>query len=303
MLTFIFKERSIRFLRYAWVALGLSLVLMLGSATLVATKGINFGVDFTGGVVSQLRLPEPTPIAEVRDRLEQAGLQRATVQRFGSDVDVLVQSEALAGEDAEASAARVRGAIEQGLEGAEVRQIDVVGPKVSDELFRGAALALGIALVAIVIYIWFRFEWQFSLGAVAALFHDIVLTIGVFSLIGLEFNLPIVAALLTIIGYSLNDTVVVYDRVREKLRKYKTMPLDDLLNLAINKTLARTLMTSITTLIALTSLYVLGGPVLRGFTFAMIWGVVVGTYSSIFVAAPLLNMMGITREAPADVTT
>lgn len=176
------------------------------------------------------------------------------------------------------------------------RRTEVVGPKVSGELVEAGTLAVVLSVLAVLIYIWFRFEWQFSVGAVAALVHDVVLTIGVFSLLRLEFNLSIIAALLTIVGYSLNDTVVVFDRVREKLRKYKRMALPELLDFAINKTLSRTLMTSLTTLLALIALYAFGGEVIRGFTFAMIWGVVVGTYSSIFIASPILLMLGVKRD-------
>ncbi|HBF98224.1 MAG TPA: protein translocase subunit SecF, partial [Alphaproteobacteria bacterium] len=168
--------------------------------------------------------------------------------------------------------------------------------KISGELVEAGTLAVILAVIAMLVYIWFRFEWQFSVGAVVALLHDVVLTIGIFSLLQLEFNLSIIAAILTIVGYSMNDTVVVYDRVRENLRKYKKMPLDDLLNLSINDTLSRTAMTSLTTLLALLALYIFGGEVIRGFTFAMIWGVVVGTYSSIFVAAPLLLVLGVKRD-------
>ncbi|MBD3669128.1 MAG: protein translocase subunit SecF, partial [Kangiella sp.] len=181
-------------------------------------------------------------------------------------------------------------------DGVEYRRVEVVGPKVSAELVEAGTLAVVIAVLLMLVYIWFRFEWQFSVGAVLALVHDVVLTIGIFSVLQLEFNLSIIAAILTIVGYSMNDTVVVYDRIREKLRKYKKMDLGDLLDLAINKTLSRTVMTSVTTLLALASLYIFGGEVIRGFTFAMMWGVVVGTYSSIFVAAPLLLILGVKRD-------
>ncbi|MEM1314400.1 MAG: protein translocase subunit SecF, partial [Pseudomonadota bacterium] len=186
------------------------------------------------------------------------------------------------------------------IPGIEFRRVEVVGPKVSGELIVAGALAIGLAVAAVLFYIWLRFEWQFSLGAVAALVHDVILTIGVFSLVRLEFNLSIIAALLTIVGYSLNDTVVVFDRVRENLRKYKQKSLTEVLNLSVNETLSRTVMTSVTTLLALLSLYFLGGEVIRGFTFAMIWGVVVGTYSSIFVAAAVLLWLGVKRDWSKD---
>ncbi|MFV2092741.1 MAG: protein translocase subunit SecF, partial [Hyphomicrobiales bacterium] len=176
------------------------------------------------------------------------------------------------------------------------RRVEVVGPKVSSELIRDGIIAIISAIMAVLIYIWLRFEWQFSVGAVAALVHDVILTIGLFSTLQLEFNLSIIAAILTIVGYSLNDTVVVYDRVRENLRKYKKRPLIELLDLSVNQTLSRTVMTSVTTLLALLALYVFGGEVIRGFTFAMIWGVIIGTYSSVFVAAPLLIILGVKRD-------
>ena len=190
----------------------------------------------------------------------------------------------------------VKAAIETGIPEVKILATDTVGAKVSGELVTAGILAVLFAIGGVLVYIWLRFEWQFSVGAVVALAHDVALTIGVFSLLGLEFNLSIIAAILTIVGYSLNDTVVVYDRVREKLRKYKKMPLPDLIDFALNKTLSRTLMTSITTLLALIALYVLGGPVMQGFTFAMIWGVVIGTYSSVFVAAPILVQLGVKRD-------
>ena len=192
---------------------------------------------------------------------------------------------------------RVKAALVEAVPDLDFRQENIIGPKVSGELKRDGTLAVSIAVIGVLIYIWFRFEWQFGLGAVIALVHDVLLTIGFFSLTRLEFNLSIIAALLTIVGYSLNDTVVVYDRVRENIRKYRKMPMLDLLNLSLNKTLNRTVMTSLTTLLALGALFFLGGEVIRGFTAAMIWGVVIGTYSSIFVAAPMLLLFNIRRDA------
>ncbi|MBL6942556.1 MAG: protein translocase subunit SecF, partial [Rhodospirillales bacterium] len=193
---------------------------------------------------------------------------------------------------------KVKGALGDGVE---YRRTEFVGPKISDELFWDGIYAVSAAIFAILVYVWFRFEWQFGLGAVVALIHDVLSTIGVFSLLGLEFNLTTVAAILTIAGYSINDTVVVYDRVRENLRRYKTMPFAELLNNSINETLSRTVMTSVTTLLALLALYILGGEVLRGFSFAMIWGVLIGTYSSICLAVPVLLYMNIERRTGGNV--
>ena len=268
------------------------------SLILVLVLGLNFGIDFRGGTMIEARTPEPVAISEVRGAVSGLGLGDVSVQAFGAETDVLIRVEAQPGDgDAQMAVVEtVRGALEAAIPGTEFRRVEVVGPKVSGELIVAGALALAAAVAAILVYIWLRFEWQFSVGAVAALVHDVVLTVGVFALVRLEFNLSIIAALLTIIGYSLNDTVVVFDRVRENLRKYKQKPLEGVLDLSINETLSRTLMTSVTTLIALVALYLLGGEVIRGFTFAMIWGVVIGTYSSVFVAAAVLLGLGVTRD-------
>jgi len=231
----------------------------------------------------------------VRSVVGGLGLGDVELQEFGAPTDVLIRVEQQPGGDdvQQEVVSKIRDAIGETVE---YRRVEVVGPKVSGELIREGTFAVILAIVAVLIYIWFRFEWQFAVGAVAALVHDVIITIGMFSLLQLEFNLSIIAALLTIVGYSLNDTVVVYDRVREKLRKYKSMPLPDLLDFAVNKTLSRTVLTSVTTLLALLSLYILGGEVIRGFTFAMIWGVLIGTYSSIFIAAPMLILLGVKRD-------
>ena len=219
------------------------------------------------------------------------------MQNFGSERDVLIRVEAQEEDSGNKLVAQaVEETIEREIAGAEVRRVEFVGPKVSGELLQAGVIAVVLAVLAVLMYIWLRFEWQFGLAAVIALVHDVALTIGVFEVTGIEFNLAIIAAILTIVGYSLNDTVVVFDRVRENLRKYKQMPLIDLMNLSLNETLSRTLMTSITTLIALIAMYVLGPEVIKGFTFAMIWGVVVGTYSSVFVAVAALLWLGVHRD-------
>jgi preprotein translocase subunit SecF len=292
------EDTSIPFLSARRWAVGGSLAAAVASLLLVVTLGLNFGIDFRGGIMIEARTPGAADVGQVRGAVSTLGLGDVAVQEFGRESDVLIRVEAQSGDgDAQMqAAAEVERALEAEIPGVEIRRVEVVGPKVSGELIWAGVLALAAAVGAILVYIWLRFEWQFSLGAVAALVHDVVLTVGVFSLVRLEFNLSIIAALLTIIGYSLNDTVVVFDRVRENLRKYKQKPLEEVLDLSINETLSRTLMTSATTLIALIALYVLGGEVIRGFTFAMIWGVVVGTYSSVFVAAAVLLRLGVTRE-------
>ncbi|MEL6977078.1 MAG: protein translocase subunit SecF [Pseudomonadota bacterium] len=272
--------------------------------------GLNFGIDFRGGTLVEARMPgQQADLGEVRSVVGDLGLGDVAVQEFGDPRDVLIRVEdqtsraepAPEGEEADPAAVlsaadQVAAALKEAFPGAEIRRTETVGPKVSGELIISGVIAVTLAVVCVLGYIWMRFEWQFAVGAVAALVHDVFLTIGLFALLQLQFNLAIIAAILTIVGYSLNDTVVVFDRVRENLRRFKTTPLDDVLNLSINETLSRTLMTSITTLLALLALYILGGEVIRGFTFAMIWGVVIGTYSSIFIASPILAELGVTRD-------
>ena len=262
-------------------------------------NGLNFGIDFKGGTLIEIETQNKIEISEVRSSLNSLSLGDIQVQEFGSDKNLLIRIEQQQGGDQIQQ--NVLEIVKQKLmndisETINFRRTEVVGPKVSGELIQSGTIAILVAVFAMLIYIWLRFEWQFSLGAVIALLHDVILTIGVFCLTQLEFNLPIIAAILTIVGYSMNDTVVVYDRVRENLRKFRSKEITSLLNLSINETLSRTIVTSVTTLLALVSLYIFGGEVIKGFTFAMIWGVLVGTYSSIFVAAPLLTYLDVKRE-------
>jgi preprotein translocase subunit SecF len=286
---------NVPFIRFRTVFMAVSAVLVLLSVALVLTKGLNFGIDFRGGTLIEVRMDEPADIGGIRGTLGGLGLGDVSIQEFGAPTDVLirVQRQPDLGEDQSAVIEAVRSALGPGVE---YRRIEFVGPTVGDELRERGTLAVLLALAAILLYIWFRFEWQFGVGAVVALIHDVITTIGVFSLIALEFNLATVAAILTIAGYSINDTVVIYDRVRENLRRYKSMPIAALLNRSVNDTLSRTVMTSVTTLLALGALYAFGGEVIRGFAFAMIWGVVIGTYSTIFVAVPMLLWIGIRAE-------
>lgn len=287
---------SIRRITYA-----LSGTLMALSVILFFVHGLNFGIDFRGGILMEVRTPGPADLALMRKTMDDLELGDVSLQSFGAEDDVLIRIERQPGdaEAQEAAVARVKVALDKVVgEGIGYRRVEVVGPKVSGELIWKGVMAVVLAVVAVLIYIWFRFEWQFGVGAVLALVHDVTLTIGLFSVTKLVFNLSIIAAILTIIGYSLNDTVVVYDRVRENLRKYKKMPLPELLDNSINQTLSRTTMTSFTTLLALFALFLFGGEVLRGFTAAMIWGIFVGTYSSIFIAAPLLLHLGVRPGTP-----
>ena len=282
------------FMRFRKVAAVISLALCVVSLGLFIGKGLNYGIDFRGGIMMEIRTPNVADLSKLRSTLGDLGLGEVQLQEFGQPTDVLIRIERQPGGDkAQADAVKKAKAALGG--GIDYRRTEFVGPKVGGELIEAGITAVLCALAAMLVYIWFRFEWQFGVGAVIALMHDVILTIGIFSILGLEFNLSTVAAILTIAGYSINDTVVVYDRVRENLRKYKTMSLYDLLNLSINGTLSRTILTSVTTLIALLTLYFFGGEVIKGFGFAMIWGVLVGTYSSIFIAVPLLVYMNLRR--------
>ena len=286
----------INFLSKTKLFVSLSLILIISSIFLLFARGLNFGIDFNGGTLIEVqKISGNADVSEMRSRLGQLDLGNIQLQEFGRKTDLLIRVEQLSKEEGaqQAIISKISEVVETDHK---IRRIEVVGPKVSAELIKKGIIAVISAVVSVLIYIWFRFEWQFGIGAIFALVHDIIITIGVFSLLQLEFNLSIIAALLTIVGYSLNDTVVIYDRIREELRKYKKMPIMDLINQALNLTLSRTLMTSITTLLALISLYLFGGEVIKGFTFAMIWGVLIGTYSSIFIASPILIGLNIKRD-------
>lgn len=286
---------KIDFMRFRQLAAALSLALCIGSIGLFLFKGLNYGIDFEGGILIEIRTSQAADMADLRRTVNGLGLGQVELQEFGRDTDVLIRVERQPG-DAKAqnvAVEKVKTALGSSVS---FRRTEFVGPKVSSEFIEAGVTAVLLALGAMLMYIWFRFEWQFGVGALIALAHDVIMTIGIFSLLGLEFNLSTVAAILTIAGYSINDTVVVYDRVRENLRKFKAMPLRDIINLSLNDTLSRTLLTSITTLIALLILFFFGGEVIKGFSFGMIWGVLVGTYSSIFIATPLLIYMNLRRS-------
>ena len=269
-------------------------LLVAASVFMFLSKGLNYGIDFKGGIMLEVRTEKAANIAGMRTTLGDLGLGEVSLQEFGQPTDVLIRIQRQdGGEKAQQEAVNtIKAALGSSVE---YRRTEFVGPKVSDELFWDGLTAVGLAVLAILMYIWFRFEWQFGLGAIVALSHDVITTIGIFALMGFEFNLSTVAAVLTIAGYSINDTVVVFDRVRENLRKYKKMPFPELLNNSINQTLSRTVITSVTTMLALLALYFLGGEVIRDFSFAMIWGVLIGTYSSIFLAVPILLNLNIKR--------
>ena len=286
---------NVPFLGLRKIFFAFSLALVVASIGIFSVKGMKYGIDFTGGIMIEVKTAEPGRIGIMRDQLKSLNLGAYELQEFGAADDILIRVQAI--DSSEKAQQAAVSAVKQALgDGIEYRRTELVGPKVSDELFWNGLYAMVSAIMAILIYIWFRFEWQFGLGAVVALTHDVVTTIGVFSLIQHEFNLATVAAVLTIAGYSINDTVVVFDRVRENLRKFKKMGLAEILNLSINETLGRTMMTSVTTLLALIAMFTLGGDVIRGFVFAMIWGVIVGTYSSVFVASAILLRLGVKRD-------
>jgi preprotein translocase subunit SecF len=327
LVRFLPVDTDIQFIKMRFIAFAASVLLILGSAGAFFGLGLNFGIDFRGGTLVEISTPVTADLGAIRTTLGDLPLGDVQVQAFGGENAVLIRVETLdaeggvevlesaaalglelpdqvvarGSEDDEAAQQVVRATVQAALdaqfEGIEYRRVEVVGPQVSGELVVAGTTAVVVALFLMLVYIWFRFEWQYSVGAVLALTHDVIATIGFFAITQLEFNLSTIAAILTIVGYSMNDTVVVYDRIREKFRKYKTLPTPEVLNMAINKTLSRTILTSGTTVVAIGAMAVIGGPALEGFALALIWGVVIGTYSSIFVAAPLLTITGVKRES------
>ena len=273
-----------------------SIVLIVVSLFLLLVKGLNFGVDFKGGTLIEIRTDQSTSkISLIRDSFNQMNLGDVSVKNFGNKTDYIVKFEKQNSNDPEFIDS-IKKKLSSSIGNVEFRRVENVGPKVSAELLRSGIIAIGLSLAAMLLYIWIRFEWQFSLGAILALFHDVILTLGIFSLFSLEINLSIVAAVLTIVGYSMNDTVVIFDRVRENLKKYSDIKIFELTNISINETLSRTIITSITTLLALSSIYLFGGEILKGFSLAMILGVIFGTYSSIYIANPILVFLKVSQR-------
>ena len=265
----------------------LSIILFILSVIFIAFKGLNYGIDFKGGTLIELRSIN-TDVSSIRNSLNDMNLGDVNVKKFGKEGDFLIKVEEKG--DNNKLIPEIKKNLSDNLNSdVNFRRVENVGPKVSAELLQSGILAISLSLAAMLFYIWIRFEWQFSIGSIIALFHDVIITLGIFSLLSLEINLSIIAAVLTIVGYSMNDTVVIYDRIRENLGKFHKLNISDIANLSINETLARTIITSVTTLLALFSIFILGGEILRGFSFAMILGVIIGTYSSIFVASPILK--------------
>jgi preprotein translocase subunit SecF len=272
----------------------LSIILFILSVIFIAFKGLNYGIDFKGGTLIELRSIN-TDVSSIRNSLNDMNLGDINVKKFGKEGDFLIKVEEQG--DNNNLIPKIKQKLSDSLNSKiNFRRVENVGPKVSAELLQSGIIAITLSLAAMLFYIWVRFEWQFSVGAIVALFHDVVITLGVFSLLSLEINLSIIAAVLTIVGYSMNDTVVIYDRVRENLGKYHKLEIANIANLSINETLARTIITSVTTLLALFSIFILGGEILRGFSFAMILGVFIGTYSSIFVASPILKFFKVSYK-------
>ena len=275
----------------------LSLTIFILSIFFIFFKGLNFGIDFKGGTLIELRIDNKNiGISEIRSSFSNLNLGDVNIKEFGKKGDYLIKIEQTENQKAD-FIAKLKSDVKKNLQSeVNFRRVENVGPKVSSELLQSGLLAICLALAAMLFYIWIRFEWQFSLGSIMALFHDVIITVGIFSLLSFEINLSIIAAVLTIVGYSMNDTVVIYDRIRENLSKFTKLNINEISNLSINETLSRTIITSMTTLLALFSIFILGGEILRGFSFAMILGVIIGTYSSIFVAAPILKFLKVNSK-------
>ena len=274
-----------------------SLILFSISILFILFKGLNYGIDFKGGTLIELRSDNSNVnISEIRSSLNELNLGDVNVKEFGKEGDYLIKIEQKTDNNNKLIPTIKNKLVEKLNADVNFRRVENVGPKVSAELLQSGIIAISLSLAAMLFYIWIRFEWQFSLGSILALFHDVIITVGIFSILSLEVNLSIIAAVLTIVGYSMNDTVVIYDRIRENLGKYTQLNINETSNLSINETLSRTIITSVTTLLALISIYVLGGEILKGFSFAMILGVIIGTYSSIFVAAPVLKFFNVSSK-------
>ena len=290
------KDLKVNFLNIKNIATIISIIALVSSVFFILFKNLNFGIDFKGGTLIEIKKDHDLTISNIRSQLSDLGLGDIQIQTFGSADVVLIRIENSSDLISNADMNSIN-IIKTNLGSKiEIQRTEIVGPKVSSELVQKGLMAIIVAVILMLFYIWVRFEWQFSIGAVIALIHDVIITIGIFSFFQIEFNLSIIAALLTIIGYSMNDTVVVYDRIRENLRKYKSLEIYQLINQSLNETMSRTVLTSFTTLVALFSLYFLGGEVLKGFTLAMIIGVFIGTYSSIFIASQIILYLNVKRD-------
>ncbi len=303
MLRLISDNTTIKFIRLKTFSFSLSAALSVLAILSVVFIGLNFGIDFKGGILLEVRTANNISISDIRKEVSNLNIGEVSIQEFGAKSDYLIRVERQKGSDnaQQIAVEALKGVLNSAFaDGIEYRRLEYVGPTVSKDLISDGVMAIFFAIVAMLAYIWFRFELPFAIGAIVALLHDIILTLGVFSILGLEFNLSTVAAILLIIGYSMNDTVVVYDRIRENLRKFKKMELKSLLDKSINETLTRTINTTITTMLALGALYLIGGQIISDFAFAMLWGIIVGTYSSIFIASTILVYLNIRRTKETE---
>ena len=303
MLRLISDNTTIKFIRLKTFSFSLSAALSILAILSVVFIGLNFGIDFKGGILLEVRTANNISISDIRKEVSNLNIGEVSIQEFGAKSDYLIRVERQKGSDnaQQIAVEALKGVLNSAFaDSIEYRRLEYVGPTVSKDLISDGVMAIFFAIVAMLAYIWFRFELPFAIGAIVALLHDIILTLGVFSILGLEFNLSTVAAILLIIGYSMNDTVVVYDRIRENLRKFKKMELKSLLDKSINETLTRTINTTITTMLALGALYLIGGQIISDFAFAMLWGIIVGTYSSIFIASTILVYLNIRRKKETE---
>ena len=298
MLRLISDNTSIKFIKLKLISFSFSAILSIAAIFAVIFIGLNFGIDFKGGILLEVRTSSNIGIADIRNKITDLNIGEVSIQEFGVDSDYLIRVERQEGTDnaQQIAVEAIKSSLDKAFtEDIEYRRLEYVGPTVSKDLVYDGVMAIVFAIIAMLAYIWFRFELPFALGAIVALLHDIVLTLGLFAILGLEFNLATVAAILLIIGYSMNDTVVIYDRIRENLRKFKKMDLNELLDKSINETLSRTINTTFTTILALGALYLFGGQIIADFAFAMLWGIIVGTYSSIFIASTILVYVNVRR--------
>jgi preprotein translocase subunit SecF len=297
---FMQKKTNFDFMGKRWFGFIASILLTLGAFGLLATKGLNLGIDFTGGILMEVRTPETADLGAMREALNGQGFGEISLQNFGSDKDVLIRIQTSKDVEQAQVVQHAKELLTAAIPTLEYRKLDYVGPTVGAELVQSGIIATVLAFGAIMAYVWFRFEWQYGVGAILALLHDSIMVVGFFALTRFEFGLPALAAVLTIIGYSINDSVVIYDRIRENMRKYKKMSVSDLLNLSMNETISRTILTAGTTLLAALSLALFGGEVLAGFSWSMVFGILVGTYSSIYISGPALIYLNLRSNTQAQ---
>lgn len=300
-ITFISQNVNFDFIGKKWLGFAISFMIVAGTIISVSTKGLNLGIDFTGGIVMEVRTSEKADLANFRKVFSDNGYSGVSLQNFGTENDVMIRFQAKEVADQAKVIESVKTLLDKNFTKIEYRKIDYVGPQVGRELVKKGIIALVVALGGMMVYLWFRFNWQYGIGGIAALIHDTIATIGFYSITQLEFDLTSIAAILTIIGYSINDSVVIYDRVRENLIKYKKKLLSEILNLSVNQTLSRTVLTAGTTILACLALLIFGGEVIKSFSAAMLFGIVIGTYSSIYISAPILIYTGVRSETGENI--